>query len=142
MWAGLRPTRTLIRAAACRRGQIGLFKNNAPVCKRLSCFLLLPPTRARTTRTVRWTLALTPAEKKLSRRIKDFANAVMSQNQQRNDAFILTQNQHQIASVIPTRLPGDVTRASRGSQSNTWKPMWKLNQSNSLLNQQKASISN
>ncbi len=118
-------TDTLIRPAACGRGKIGLFKSKAPVCKALS--LASPfhrsPTRARTTRTVRWTLD------KLSRRIKDFVNAVTSQNQQRNDAFISTQNQHQIASVIPTRLPGDVTqqrcepteipRATRGNHVET-----------------------
>ncbi len=45
-------------------GQIGLFKNNTPVCKALSLPVLATrsPTRARTTRTVRWTLALRPAE--------------------------------------------------------------------------------
>ncbi len=61
---GLRPTRTLIRVAACGRGQIGLFKNNVPV-RVLSLFLfsqLALQLRARTTRTVRWTLVLRPAE--------------------------------------------------------------------------------
>ncbi len=55
--------------------------------------------------------------------IKDCVNAVTSQNQQRNDATISTQNQHQTISEISTPRWSHATakRASRVFQSNTWK---------------------
>ncbi len=67
--------------------------------------------------------------------IKDCVNAVTSQNLQRNDATISTQNQHQTISEISTPRWRHATakRASRVFQSNTWKPTWKPNQRSSLL---------
>ncbi len=53
-------TDTLIRPAACGRVKIGLFKTRRQCAKRsLPVLATRPPTRARTTRMVRWTLALT-----------------------------------------------------------------------------------
>ncbi len=74
--------------------------------------------------------------------IKDCVNAVTSQNQQRNDATISTQNQHQTISEISTPRWRHATakRASRVFQSNTWKPTWKPNQSIQPASTTKASI--
>ncbi len=78
-----------------------------------------------------------------SEEVQDLAKAVTSQNQQRNDAFIATQTQHQLrdSNTAPRWRHATATRASRVSQSNTWKPTCETRQRSSLLNQ-KASITN
>ncbi len=88
------------------------------------------------------TLALRPAaETDNTAWIKDCVSAVTSQNQQRNDATISTQNQHQTISEISTPRWRHATakRANRVFQSNAWKPTWKPNQAKACLDQQKAS---
>ncbi len=92
-------TDTLIRAAAYGRAKSDCLKTTRQCAKRsllalASCFSLRSLSRT-TRKPVRWTLALTPTEPTI------YAEAVTSQNQ------------HQIDSVIPTRLPGDVTQQRR-----------------------------
>ncbi len=132
---GLRPYGHSDSTTACGRVQIGLFKNTRQ-CKALSLVLLdslasspSDPLPRTTRKPVRWTLALNTDWNHPSRRVQDCAKAVTSQNQ------------HQTASVIPTRLPGDVTqqrrepaevpRATRGNQK------WTLDQDPACLTNRK-----
>ncbi len=112
-------TDTLIRSAACVQGQIGLFKT----------------TRQHAVRSLKnsflcsWTLLLRPARKvgleagpldarlenQPSEEVQDRAKAVTSRNQQRNNAFISTQTQHQPrdSNTAPRWRHATAKRASR-----------------------------
>ncbi len=87
---------------------------------------------------------------KLSRRIKDFANTVTSQNQQRHDALHLNAEpasnsntaprwRHATAAEIPraTRWNGTKDRATRWNgtkdRRNTWKHTWKRDKDTACL---------
>ncbi len=147
-WAGLHPIRTL----GFNRWTVWQFKSKAPVCKTLSLPVLAtrPPTPRKDD------LEAGPLDSRLE------TNHLKSPRpcQSRNIAEPAANS-----SVIPTRLPGDVTQQfpeiSRVSKrepperhepthvasetkdrSSTLNSRRKRNQSNSLLNQQKASIHN
>ncbi len=142
-------TDTLIWSAACGQGQIGLFKT----------------TRQRAVRSLKnsflcsWTLLLRPAgkvgleagpldarlENQPSEEVQDRAKAVTSRNQQRNDAFISTQTQHQPrdSNMAPWWRHATAKRASRVfPEQRVETHMRNETKATACLNQQKASITN
>ncbi len=119
-------TDTLIRSAASGQGQIGLFKTTRQ--SQNAFFVVLLDSLASPSNARKVDLEAGPLDSCLenqpSEEVQDRAKAVTSRNQQRNDAFISTQTQHQPrdSNTAPRWRHATATRASRVSQSNTWKP--------------------
>ncbi len=137
-------TDTLIRTTACGRVQIGLFKTRRQCfVMSLSCFSPSSLSNSRTDDSEAGPLdsRLNIGWDKPSRRIQDFVKAVISQNQQRNDAFNLnaepgdrwwekgfphdlTQQQRAAEISQEPRAPEQSHRTN--TKSNTWHPRQRI----------------